>query len=538
LALLASACRFAGDDGAEPRNLRSSKDQARPVDRKILGAAAQYSYDGTLRGREDELLRSQRLRRQLAWRTVEKVLEPVALSQTLPDSGAKPHIPAFHTWYAKDDIERLFQRLYSKLDPEARRRRDPFSDRAIDDAFIWNIHAVEEMPTWPEDRWRDYLKSLDSAEKADGVGGIYRAAYSAEAVRHLLKSYPRVLACMAKGIPDRDAAGPSHEMRPLVRAQLHLEAGERRSVGPWVLGEGETLQSLLDGYQGAAEMRLEPQAADTREPFRILLEAGHHGFDGALALDYDKTNPEWATCTAGTFPIDAVVIKAVWQRVDPEEPMKAYDTSAEGLKKRLEGEVSWEKADTGADPGADRIYTVKLENGNVFRLAGMHIMSKELDHWQWTTLWWSPSPEEDFGADRPSSIDALGAVWRNYKMCSVAGFEEKDPDPQGGFGEDHPSLGKALASAHGGAGGASWCSNPYIERGNGNAGTNCLGCHQHGGSSLRPEKILSDEAQFPAHGRTKVRNNFATDYSWAINGGDRLGTIFKNVVEHDASEAP
>jgi hypothetical protein len=77
-----------------------------------------------------------------------------------------------------------------------------------------------------------------------------------------------------------------------------------------------------------------------------------------------------------------------------------------------------------ADPSPAQIHTLTLPNGLHFRLAGLHVMTKELDHWVWITLWWSPEPDDDFGADRPASIAALGGPWGHYKMCVVTAFEE------------------------------------------------------------------------------------------------------------------
>ncbi len=187
--------------------------------------------------------------------------------------------------------------------------------------------------------------------------------------------------------------------------------------------------------------------------------------------------------------------------------------------------------------GPDAIYTATLPTtGAVFRMPGMHIMSKELDHWLWITLWWSPDPDRDFGADRPAAIAQLPGPWKNYKMCAVAGYVENDPDPRGGFAG---SLGDSLAAvsaARGGTGAPSWCSNPYIELGDGNAATNCIGCHQHGGTGLLPEAILTDEPHF---GSTRVRNNFFTDYTWAIKGGrgEDLSAVVQAEVDYwDAND--
>jgi hypothetical protein len=149
-------------------------------------------------------------------------------------------------------------------------------------------------------------------------------------------------------------------------------------------------------------------------------------------------------------------------------------------------------------------------------------MTKELDHWLWITLWWSETPNEDFGADRPKSIAGLGGPWGAYKMCVTTAFAEEDPLPGGGFDMAHPSLASALSAVYAGKGAPTWCSNPYLEEGHGNAATNCIGCHQHGGTELRPEDILllSD------FGRPARRNNFPADYSWATTRGDDLGQLF------------
>jgi hypothetical protein len=175
---------------------------------------------------------------------------------------------------------------------------------------------------------------------------------------------------------------------------------------------------------------------------------------------------------------------------------------------------------------------VRATSGNVYRLSGLHLMTRELDHWLWITLWWSPEPDGDFGADRPAAIDALGGPWGSYKMCAVAAFHEGDPDPGGGYQADHPELAAALAAVHAGEGGPSWCSNPYLELGHGNAATNCVGCHQHGGTQLGSEAILSEGTTFPEHGRLQVRNNFPVDYLWSTDRGDQVAAMLRDEVEY------
>jgi len=247
-----------------------------------------------------------------------------------------------------------------------------------------------------------------------------------------------------------------------------------------------------------------------------------------LTIDYQEADPTWASCLAAPFPLDAAVVKADWRRAELGVTVPVFDTSAAGITTALGGERVWE-AIAEADPGPDAIYSLALPNGARYRLAGLHLMTKELDHWLWVTLWWSPEPDTDFGADRPAALAALGP-WRNYKMCVVTTFREGDADPRGGASDD--TLAAALAAAHTGAGGPTWCSNPMIELGHGNAASTCVGCHQHGGVAVRSEDIVGDSVRFPDNGRTQLRNNFPDDYSWAVTAGDRLGRMFADQVEY------
>lgn len=235
-------------------------------------------------------------------------------------------------------------------------------------------------------------------------------------------------------------------------------------------------------------------------------------------------------CLASAFPPSAALIKASWRRSQIESPLPVYDTSAAGINRRLaaDGTFSWGEPDGEADPGPDDIYTLRLPNGNAFRLAALHIMTKELDHWYWLTLWWSPEPNSDFGADRPAT---LPAPFQNYKLCSVVAFNEADPDPTGGF-DELPTLADSLEAAYAGFGGPTWCSNPYLEEGEGNAGSNCIGCHQHAGTGLRTETLLAHPSDFPDHTRKLVRADFPSDYVFGVSVGDDLGAMFQETEQH------
>jgi hypothetical protein len=266
-----------------------------------------------------------------------------------------------------------------------------------------------------------------------------------------------------------------------------------------------------------------------------------HGCLPTLASFSFATPPPSATnfaaCYSSEFPIDAAIVKQSWWRADFGMTLPVYDTSAATLAANLAGTTNgggWGNGGAQASPDATAIYTVQMGDGSAFRLPAIHLVTKELRDWLWITLWWAPNPNDDFGADRPDSIVALGAPWQNYKMNVVTSYDEGDPDPRGGFAG---SLGDALAAVDSGVGGPTWSSNPYIEKGTNNAQTNCIGCHQHAGiPSLGTSAILADPVTFPQGSRTKLRTAFPSDYMWGFNADpDKLAQdLDARIASYDA----
>ncbi|MCE9580137.1 MAG: hypothetical protein K8W52_43880 [Deltaproteobacteria bacterium] len=547
LAIALSAVAACGDDAVIDRcALGTSTAAVSAPARKLYGPAAPYDGDGTLRGLDDALAGSQRQRRAVAWAAVARALQPVALAVAPARSDAT--VPAWLTWYGKDDLQRLFHRLYPALSADRKRARDPFAPTEIDLALAWNPTAVDGLDGWTPERWAAYLAALDSVIAVNGAAGTNRVGYSPGAARHLLASYPQIVACAQDPArPARIEDGPGAGQRQLVRVPLGLDACGEASFGPYFVDADGALTAAAPGAaititDDAGAVRCagavdEPCTAPGPGPLRVTAVAGGAPVASALEIDYAAADPTWAACLAAPFPLDAAVIKADWRRLQGE-PLPTYDTSAAALTRHLGagGDLDWGPGDGAADPGADRIFTIATEpttvGGPVYRLAALHLMTKELDHWLWITLWWSPDPDRDFGADRPPAIAALGGPWRNYKMCVTTAFDERDPDPQGGFAAIAPDLCAALAATRAAPGAPSWCSNPYLELGHGNAASNCMGCHQHGGTAVGVDQILGDPDGFPSLGRTQVRDNFPSDYSWALDAGDRLGRVFADEVEY------
>ena len=278
-----------------------------------------------------------------------------------------------------------------------------------------------------------------------------------------------------------------------------------------------TNQQGVDGLGGNARVAYSP--AYVRQYFtdyQAMAKCGNGTLE-SLEVDTPPISEEqnFTNCMSSEFAPEAAVIKASWRRNDAiVSGLPVLDTSAATLKKRVAGQLDnggWNARSLPTKAaGSEEAYTVKLTDESEYSLVGLHIMTKELRHWVWVTVWWSPDADSDFGQDRPAEITQLGAPWSNYKMCVVTDFDEKDPDPRGGF---DGSLGDALEAVHGKT---TWCSNGFIEKGDHNAQTNCIGCHQHAGDTRSLDSILTDENKFPFQGRTQVRKGFPADYSWAF----------------------
>jgi hypothetical protein len=458
----APVCNGASPVVAEPAGLGRSAAPLSVVDRALVGAPGTYAADPRLPGRELELIGSQRARREAAWQIAARVLAPVDVSST-PAGRTGATLALWQTWHNKDDLTRIFRRLYPELTPEQRSERAHFEPMALDAAWAWNDGAVADFDEWNGQRLDAYRQAVDSSQKLAGLGGVQRVAYAPAASRHLLESYPEVLGC-----------------RETADAELEAGAGTPSPVDPC-----------------------------------------------APAPSFDPV------CLTSQFPASAAQVKATWARLGAGVPLYAFDTSAEALaRKRVPtAGAAWGDGDRLSADG-DGMYALELPNGNRFGLTGLHIMTKELEHWVWITLWWSDRPDEDFGEDRPADFPS---PFSHYKLCSVVAFDEADPDPSGGFESDAPSLAEALVQTHSGVGGPSWCSNPYIEDGVGNAATNCLGCHQHAGTGLRTEEILEDANAAGRSARARELDTFPSDYVFSVRVGDDLGSMFDETEQHYAA---
>ncbi|MDB4906138.1 MAG: hypothetical protein JWO05_922 [Gemmatimonadetes bacterium] len=57
-----------------------------------------------------------------------------------------------------------------------------------------------------------------------------------------------------------------------------------------------------------------------------------------------------------------------------------------------------------------------VKPGNIGLLVAMHVTGKEIANWTWQSFWWSPTPTDSLGFDRPNTIQA---PWNNYEMTTA-----------------------------------------------------------------------------------------------------------------------
>lgn len=219
-------------------------------------------------------------------------------------------------------------------------------------------------------------------------------------------------------------------------------------------------------------------------------------------------------CFDPKLPASSVMVKTNW--LNTASGFRQYATGGENLAPLMQAaEASWDDLQESAPVPVNIVKASK--GGNSFVLGGLHIVSKEFDDWIWISAWWSATPHEDFGEDRPGYIEKLGAPWNQYKICAVSSYVQSPAELEI-MAQTHPSLAAAYAAVLGDSG-ASWCSNPYIERGINNQKTNCIGCHQYAGTDVSQMDIISDLNRFPHFGKLKQRSDFPSDYIWSATQG-------------------
>tara|TARA_B100001094_G_scaffold318429_1_gene361990 strand:+ start:558 stop:1931 length:1374 start_codon:yes stop_codon:yes gene_type:complete len=206
------------------------------------------------------------------------------------------------------------------------------------------------------------------------------------------------------------------------------------------------------------------------------------------------TSRTFSGCMSKEFPSTAVMIKTQWQKISDDRLITTDFRTDEKTMEELFSPTSNTDVMSGSEievPGVmenDKIFAIQDVKGEWYGLLALHVSTKEIDEWVWTTFWWSSTPNSDFGADRPQKIQN---GWQNYKMCAATTFIEGDHNPASRFeAESLKSVLDLMTAADGpmatAQGVATWCANPYLE---GDVyKKSCIGCHQAAGVDRKVER--------------------------------------------------
>lgn len=126
------------------------------------------------------------------------------------------------------------------------------------------------------------------------------------------------------------------------------------------------------------------------------------------------------------FPIEAKEIKAAWRLFSEDElnPAKNFkDLNKNGTIEDDERGLQLLMRSYHVGYGLVKNKTTGVLEPRLFGLAGLHIITKDIPNWFWTTFEHADNPEANIGAiDRHSPRDkgyppeAEGTVWQNYRL--------------------------------------------------------------------------------------------------------------------------
>ena len=259
-----------------------------------------------------------------------------------------------------------------------------------------------------------------------------------------------------------------------------------------------------------------------------------------------------------SFPRESIVLKAEWKTVAPgattdlrywdidEEQLGCSSGCYKTVSVRLAGED--EKCNlplSGKDDAVSScFYTVRDDNqpGNYLILVGLHVITKEMPDWTWSTFWWSPkaSRKSEFSADRFDEPLITG-VWRNYVMdttLSMTAPAERKAK-RGKIPEESDACGQSWRRRSK----AKIIFNPYIEAPPEAEGpmingplSNCMNCHKRStfpgfpNNDMRGTPWRGDLASTAGCFREQIR----LDYIWSLSPvapESRLSIFYNKVVQ-------
>lgn len=216
LVALVGACTSASDDDS----IGSVEQGAQLIDRLLIGRAAKYPADRSMRARLPVLDGSMALRRKMAWTVVEKVLAPVTIAAR--PNGTKLALPRMQTWYSREDVLPMFDRLFRALPSAQRAAHARFSEGQIAAVFPWNATMAPSLASFTEERRAARLHELATPSGAHSLGKDARVLMSPAYVAHLLRSYPEITSCQPPA-PETEPASATN-FAPCLDGEFPIDA--------------------------------------------------------------------------------------------------------------------------------------------------------------------------------------------------------------------------------------------------------------------------------------------------------------------------
>jgi len=379
----------------------------------------------------------------------------------------------------------------------------PFRARNVDSERLENDMRARRKHSWKmfqqvtrpvRTKSRIIVPLFDTWYDEEEFAKIFKKLFSSLSPEEQTKRVPFSEEQIEAAIADADL-GPS--ARRWIPKKSGFRQRKAHQLPPGFSGVGRTLFSpeFLKHY-----LRHYAQVAKCTNRFITTVPA-----------DFIPENPEnFTICFDEEFPVDAVMLKTVWiEKGSSAMAFKSDETVMSTILSQPVFDQPWpaKKLDSNT-LGDDDIFTVKTSYGT-FQLYAMHVVSKEVRQWVWSTFWWSPEANSNFGEDRPRHLHNRFAGWNHYNMCTAVDFVEHDSNPGRHYRRSHPSLSRVLSAVSKEMGTATQCANPYLE--GLFAKTNCIGCHQNS-----PLPMLFETQQ--------VRNNFPSDFPYSFD-------TFRNLIQ-------
>lgn len=224
------------------------------------------------------------------------------------------------------------------------------------------------------------------------------------------------------------------------------------------------------------------------------------------------------------FPPRSIIIKAFWLEVPKLGPtlfkLMKPDLSAGNPSTIKVVQAQGRPCNL---PSAGTVFTSCFyhvpgsASGSELILVALHVMTKELPDWTWSTFWWhSRADEGPYALGRPPY---LASPWRNYLMNTTTSMETPwQPDATLGksLKKDDCDQDINLPSA------AKICFNPYLENPDSSLEnavlSNCMNCHKRATYPVHQIEIVASARRgFLSSENACFANTMRLDYLWSLS---------------------